>query len=779
MLFFFYNLLLALLAPAAIPYWLLRSRAKGQSWRTLPERLGYLGGLTNQTPGDSIWLHAVSVGEVLSLIPILHRLRERLPEASIYVSTSTSAGRKLAEQKLAGLVDFVFAAPLEFPWCVARVFRALRPRLLIVTETEIWPNYFFQAKRFGAEVLLLNGRMSDRSAPRYSSLRRFFGPVLQHAAAILTQSEDDRKRFLEASAPPEKTQVGGNIKYDFEIPEAAIADDLELFFKNAAACPVVVAGSTREGEEALLAEAFHKIAATRRRALFVVAPRHPQRFDEAALALDTLPLIRRSKLNAEAPPELPAVLLLDSLGELAGLYPLAHVVFMGGSFNGWGGHNVLEPALAKRPVIVGPTMQNFRQITADLLAAGGLLEVGSVEELTATLGRLLDDSAEQSKIAENAFNLARSKRGAADRGADQAETLFHRALPRLPPRLGRQLTLRIPSMLWGAASRLRLYCHESGILKSRRLAAPVICIGNLTTGGVGKTPATAWLVERLAKTAKNCAVLTRGYGRDRRAAIGIVRPGEKIDPRGIGDEPALLARRFRQTAPNTVIGVGADRFAVGSRIQTEAGPDVFILDDGFQHLRLARNLDILLIDTTRPFDCLLPLGRLREPLSGVQRADIILLTRTEPERGYGALVNAIRRWNAAAPIFHSRITGSHLVRPDSQREFPLDHLLGKRVLAFCGLGNPDSFLRGPAALRYQLAAQICFPDHHRYTAADRERLGAAAQAAQADALLTTVKDLMNLEPPHNFAQPLYALEIDFQIDEADELMAIVAQTLKQ
>ncbi len=347
--FFFYNLVLTLLAPVAVPYWLLRSRAKGQPRRGLHEKLGYLGGLTNQTPADSIWLHAVSVGEVLSAVPLLRRLRERFPASPLYVSASTAAGRKLAGQKLAGLADAVFAAPLEFPWCVARAFRALRPRLLIVFETEIWPNYFLQAERFGAEALLLNGRMSDRSAPRYARLRRFFGPVLRRAGAILTQSETDRQRFLAAGAPPERTRVGGNVKYDFDPPEAGVAADLQAFFHNAAPDPVVVAGSTREGEEALLAQAFRAAAAVHRRALFVVAPRHPQRFDEAATAFDGLPLVRRSKLDAAAPLDLPAVLLLDTLGELAGLYSFADVVFMGGSLNGWGGHNVLEPALAKRP----------------------------------------------------------------------------------------------------------------------------------------------------------------------------------------------------------------------------------------------------------------------------------------------------------------------------------------------------------------------------------------------------------------------------------------------
>ncbi len=782
MFFFFYNLVLTLLAPIAVPYWLLRSRAKGQAWRDLPERLGYLGGLTNRTPADSIWLHAVSVGEVLSAVPLLRRLRERFPASPLYVSASTAAGRKLAGEKLAGAADAVFGAPLEFPWCVARVFRALRPRLLIVFETEIWPNYFLQAERFGAETLLLNGRMSDRSAPRYARLRPLFAPVLRRAGAILTQSEADRQRFLAAGAPPEKTQVGGNVKYDFDPPETGVAGDLKQFFQTASPTPIVIAGSTREGEEELLSAAFRETADSYRRALFVVAPRHPARCDEAAAAFDgLLPVIRRSKLDAAAAPKLPAVLLLDTLGELAGLYPFADVVFMGGSLNGWGGHNVLEPALAKRPVIVGPAMQNFRQIADDLLAVGGLLQVDSVEELTAVLRRLLGDPAARRTLGENAFRLARSKRGAAARGAAEAERLFQRALPRCPPRLGRRLALGIPAMLWSLAARLRLYSYSSGVRKPRRLSAPVLSIGNLTAGGVGKTPAVAWLVERLAEANIQAVVLTRGYGRDNPSSARIVGPGGQIDPRCIGDEPALLATRFQRTAPNAVIGVGADRFAVGARLQAEANPVAFVLDDGFQHLRLARDLDILLIDASRPLlgDCLLPLGRLREPLSSLKRTDVILLTRAEPERDYGALTDAIRRWNVSAPVFHSRTTATHLVRPGERRPIPLDSLRGKRILAFCGLGNPDAFRRQLTALGYDLAAWRVFPDHYRYTPADRKRLAADAESARADALVTTVKDLMNLTAPHDFARPLYALEIEFQVDEPAELAALVKQALKR
>ena len=774
MFFFLYNLAVILLAPVAIPYWLLRSRAKGQPWRSLPERLGYLGSLSDQTPLDSIWLHAVSVGEVLSVIPVLQQLRQRFPNSSLYVSTSTATGRELADEKLIGLVDGVFSAPLEFPWCVARVFRALRPRLLIIAETEIWPNYFFQAKRFGAEVLLINGRMSDRSAPRYRSLKWFFGPVLRQADAILTQGESDRERFIAAGAPEQTTSVGGNLKYDFDAPDAAV-DELHAFLKSAAPELVVVAGSTREGEEAILASAFREASVVHPQTLFVVAPRHPQRFDEAERALPDFPIIRRSHLPVATVPSLPAVLLLDTLGELAGLYAHADVVFMGGSLNGWGGHNVLEPALSGRPVIVGPSMQNFRQITDDLLEVGGLLQVDSADELSVALKRLLGNPDQRATLGENGRRLAESKRGATKRCIDQAEKLFNRALLRCPPHFGRWVALRLPSSLWGLAIRLHRQLYERGILRRKKLRSPVICVGNMTVGGVGKTPTVAWLVEQLARANRNPAMLTRGYGRDNATAIEILQPGQAIDPRKIGDEPALLATRFQATAPAALIGIGADRFNVGTRLESSSKTDVFVLDDGFQHWRLARDLDIVLIDTTQPLidDHVLPLGRLREPISGLKRADVILLTRTKPERHYSRLIAEIRRWNSSAPVFRSRTMASHLTSADRRQRFPLDHLVGKPVVAFCGLGNRGAFWRQLSDLNSEAASRVPFPDHHRYINEDIDRINAKARTVAAEAIVTTAKDLMNLDAAHKFELPIYALEIELQVDEPDELLSIV------
>lgn len=449
---FVYNLLLLVLAPVLLPYWAIRSLVKGHPWASLGESLGRIATPRDTTRDPPIWFHAVSVGEVQASLPLLRRLRDRMPTVPIYVSTGTPTGRKLAEERLAGVASAVFRAPLDLPWCVAKVFANLRPRLLIITETEIWPSLFFQAKRFGVATMIVNGRISDRSAPKYRRLRFAFRDILKCVDLILAQSEEDRDRFIDAGASRTTASVGGNLKYDFD-PDAELSElpaDLRNFIDAASPGLVLVAGSTREGEEAALTPALRRVVARVRRTLLVVAPRHPERFAEAgrALAALGLPVLRRSRLPGRAPPDLPSVLLLDSLGELAGLYRRADLVFVGGSLNGWGGHNVLEPVSFSKAVVVGPYMQNFRDIAAGLRAAGGLVQVHGVDELETALLSLAADAAGRAAIGRRGREFADSQRGATNRAAEEARRLYGRAIPRVPPTAARYAALRIPAALW-------------------------------------------------------------------------------------------------------------------------------------------------------------------------------------------------------------------------------------------------------------------------------------------------------------------------------------------
>lgn len=770
-----YNLAVGLLSCAALPVLAVRSRSRGESWRQFAERLGSLPALLHQTRPGCVWLHCVSVGEVLASRSLIAKLRERLPERKILLSVGTPTGRQMAEEKCADLVDGVFFIPYDLGWAVRRTFAALRPGLLIVMETEIWPNVFREAKRRGAGLLIANGRISDRSLPRYRRLKALFCRVLAYPDAILAQSPRDAERFIAIGAPADIVQVAGNIKYDFEPGNAELAADIAAFLDQQGCGPLVVAGSTREQEEGVVAAAFSKLAAAHPGAYLVVAPRHPQRSDDAEQALleGGLVVQRRSRLGAVSAAS--TVLLVDTLGELSALYKRADLVFVGGSLNGWGGHNVLEPALFGKPIAVGPHMQNFREIADRLFEADALLEIADADSLAAVWQRLLTGTDEALRLGRNASDVAQSARGAVERIVERSETLLGESTPRTPPRFWTRFVLTPLAAVWSVCARLRRGAYAGGLLKTIVLPRYTVCIGNLTAGGTGKTPAVIRIVEELSLRGKSAAILTRGYGRKSKAASILVMPGDVRSPADIGDEPAILADRL--FCP---IGVGADRVSVAGQLIEQCPIDLFVLDDGYQRLSLRRDFNLVLIDVTRPFetDSCLPLGRLREPIDGLARADAVLLTRTLPGHAYESLVARLRRLNAAAPVFRSRTRPLRLIETRFGQEVRFEDVLGRKAFAFSGIGNPDSFVRGLEDLGLEVVGNLRFADHHRYTLDDWWRIAAAARDSGAELTITTQKDLLNLsaeapQPMRTGAPALHVLEIDLEIDDCGGLIDLI------
>ena len=783
----FYNLLLLLLAPVLVPYLAYRALKRGHGWGRLGEKFGYLPASIRQPDAGAIWVHAVSVGEALACAQLLPALRRRFPNEKILVSTGTPTGQEQAQQRLAKWADGFFYAPHDFPWAVERTLRAIRPRLLIVMETEIWPNLFRRAKASGAGVLLVNGRISDKSAPSYRKHRRFFGPALEACDLILAQSEVDAERFRAAGAPADAVVVGGNVKYDFDASDAEAPAAIRDFLASVKPETVLLAGSTREGEEALAAAAFLEVAAEHPRSLLLVAPRHPQRFDEAAEALRAagLTVVRRSALPVE-PPQLPAALLVDSLGELASLYPLADGVFVGGSLNGWGGHNALEPALAGKPVVVGPYMQNFREITERLLAVNGLEQIQEASELGAVWLRWLSDPAEASALGARGKAVAASARGAAERAADAAVEAWTAAAPVQRAGVLKRWTLGPVSALWAAGAQLHSDFHAIGFLRRASLPRFSLVVGNLTAGGSGKTPTVLRLVEQLSLRGLRPAVLTRGYRRRSPEPIVLSLPDQPCSAAKIGDEAWVLQQRLEDVGLPCPIGVGADRAAVGRRLLKETEVDLFILDDGLQHHRLIRDFNLVLIDVTQPlfFAASLPLGRRREALTALARAQALLLTRTVPGSRYDDLKRRLRRYNPDAPVFHATMAPVETRAADriSRRALRLDELAGKQVFAFCGLGAPEAFWRTLEEIGCRLAGRRAFPDHHRYSLDDWWRIAADARESGAEIVLTSEKDLPNLEhevPPEmrSGAPPLYALIAEQRMEGESDLLDMIEEAV--
>ncbi|MFZ0481530.1 MAG: 3-deoxy-D-manno-octulosonic acid transferase [Terriglobales bacterium] len=414
-----YSALLALSLIVTLPYWLLQMLRHGKYRAGLRQRLGAVpAALQAEDEKPTIWVHAVSVGEVVAASAMVEGLRRQFPSHRIVVSTTTSTGQKLAAKRFGP--ENVFYFPLDFAFAIRPYIDALRPRLCVIAETEFWPNFLRLAKLSGARIAVINCRISDRSLPGYKRLRRWLPGVLADVDLFLAQTEEDRRRLIEIGALEAKTRVAGNLKFDVVPPaQPAIVASLRAAVSDssadsARAWPILVCGSTLEDEESPLLSAFQNILATHPKAVMILAPRHPERFADVAALVETLDIrmSRRSLWSGEALAG--SVLLLDSIGELAALYSLATVAFVGGSLVPKGGHNILEPALYGVPIVTGNHYENFRDIVNFFLSRNAVRVVG-LAELPLVFMELIANEAERITLGRNALAALESQRGATSR----------------------------------------------------------------------------------------------------------------------------------------------------------------------------------------------------------------------------------------------------------------------------------------------------------------------------------------------------------------------------
>jgi 3-deoxy-D-manno-octulosonic-acid transferase len=438
--YFVYSFLMGAAALLLLPYWLIRGLRHKKYLSNLRERLGLSTGPLDKLPGDhpgAIWIHAVSVGELLSSIALAKRLKEAYPNRPLVVSTTTITGQSLARERLQ-FADAVFYFPLDWRFCVRRVLRAVRPSLVVVLETEIWPNFLCETRRQNIPALFVSGRISERSFARYERylakfgffLRPFLQSALANASAFLMQSEKDAERIRALGAPPDRVSVIGNLKYDMELPAPTpLSSWLEAEARRQGRSPIVVAGSVVATEEPLALIAFGVVQGEHPNALLVLAPRKPERFEAAAdfIHESRRKFIRRSELALAPHAQGKAsgnngsisrdvtVILLDSIGELASVYRLADGAFVGGSLVPSGGHNILEPAAFGKIPVFGPSMENFSEIAARFVAADAAIQVESPEDAGVAWIELLRNPERRRKMGQNAKHLVDSSRGATDR----------------------------------------------------------------------------------------------------------------------------------------------------------------------------------------------------------------------------------------------------------------------------------------------------------------------------------------------------------------------------
>jgi len=447
--YFLYSVLMGFAALLTSPYWLIQGLRHGKYLTNLRERLGFsLSGL-ERLPAEragAIWIHAVSVGEALSGATLARRLKDAYPQRPLVVSTTTLTGYALAKERMP-FADAVIFFPLDWAFCVRRVLEATKPAVVVILETEIWPNFLREAGRREIPVLFVSGRISDRSFSRWQSYLNAFGfylrpllrSALQNAGAFLMQTERDAERVRFLGAPTERVTVSGHLKYDLELPAPTpLSQWLEQECQRRDRHPLIVAGSVVATEEPLALIAFGVVQGDFPRALLVLAPRKPERFSAAAEFIEEShrKFVRRSELPLEGPgippnangnkdgiPDEATVLLLDSIGELASLYRLADAVFVGGSLVNSGGHNILEPAAFGKVPVFGPSMENFAAIAARFVESNAAIQVESPEDAGVEMIHLLKDPEKMRRMGGSAQQLVETSRGALDRA--QAEISKH------------------------------------------------------------------------------------------------------------------------------------------------------------------------------------------------------------------------------------------------------------------------------------------------------------------------------------------------------------------
>jgi 3-deoxy-D-manno-octulosonic-acid transferase len=417
-----YSLLIYCAAPFAFAVVLWRGLRDRGYWQGLRERFGW-GRRMSSAP--TIWLHAVSLGEMSAAAPLVLALRLRYPRNPLVLTTATPTGGARARSLFGDTVDVRFL-PYDTPGAVVRFLDRIMPRLALIMETELWPNLFRECERRGVPLVLVSARLSAKSVSRYRRLGGLFRGIFSASSLIAAQTALDAERFIAIGAQSARTHVVGNIKFDMELGEGIIDQGRHLRASFGGARPTWIAGSTHAGEEELLLAAHAEL---RGNALLLLVPRHPDRFEKVAdlLSRRSVRFVRRS--SGMMPDASTQVVLVDTVGELAALYASADVAFVGGSLVPIGGHNLLEPAALGLPVLTGPYHSNSKDIARLLLSQGAALQVADAQELAAALTLLLAETEERRRMGAIGRHIVESNRGSVARLIELIEPLLPGPLP--------------------------------------------------------------------------------------------------------------------------------------------------------------------------------------------------------------------------------------------------------------------------------------------------------------------------------------------------------------
>lgn len=444
---FLYSILMVAWGIALFPTLLFKWWRNRKSPQGIGQRFGFLPESLRSSGRPTMWFHACSVGETLSIQPLIHMLSRRFPETRFVCSTITQGGQAIAQQRFARYGEGnTFYFPVDLATVASRVIESIRPSIAVFVDTEIWPNALHQLKRRGIPVALVNGRISNRSFPYYRFFRPALRKVFQDYSILMMKSEEDAQRIRLMGAPEDRILVTGNIKYDGALVEGEIADAQLLALRNALglaedAPPLIVAGSTHPGEEQVLLEVLRRIRQVKglEHTRLLIAPRHAERFDDVALLAARAGFRVRRRSSGAMPADDSGVLLLDTIGELATAYRFASAAFVGGTLVRKGGHSIMEPAACAKPIVIGPSMENFPKIADEFIVRGGAKQITAEEgdpdsqagQLTEAFIPLLEDEALRKKAGQAAYSVLDKNRGATLRTADKIAALYEEAVRRV------------------------------------------------------------------------------------------------------------------------------------------------------------------------------------------------------------------------------------------------------------------------------------------------------------------------------------------------------------
>ena len=824
-----YNIAAVLVVILIIPVFMVRSvREKGFVER-IKQSLGFIPAhaLDKVAKKNCIWVHAASVGEIVATSPLIKEFRKEFPKSPILVSVVTNSGYEMANRIIKD-ADSIIYFPLDLPWLAAHMLRRVSPMIFLPVETELWPNFLKAAREMHIPVMMVNGRISDKSVKQYHHLHSLLKDMIGTVTKFAMQSPIDADYIKQLGANPKLVVVTGNTKFDQTYTDVSAEEKQQLVAELGltGSSGIFLAGSTHKGEEEYVLQAFDAVRQEYPDTKLVIAPRETLRTEEA------LSICRQHGYKVQTRTALQKnpgtdhdVVIVNTIGELGKIYSVGDVVYVGGSLIPHGGHNILEPAAHGKAIIVGHHMFNFKDTHVLFTKRNACITVNNADELTVQTLALFHDADRRHQMEQETLAIVRENKGASRKSAvilhevvnaaeeerlqsgkikstekvENFQTYFFQLVHGRETH-GVVLTivkalLYVFSLIYGWLVNVKLMGYRVSVFKQKKLDCCVISLGNITVGGTGKTPTAQRLAKDIRDMGYRVVILNRGYRAKWRGDVGIVSDGRELQMTAAeaGDEAYMLAKHL----PDVPVLIGAERAKTGQYAIDHFGAEVAILDDGYQHWQLMRDMDILLVDAVNVFGngYMLPRGTLREQVSHMNRADVCLMTKVDQAREGSCeyIRETMQRYNPEALIVESIHQPRCLVdlldwnENISSEGIDISELKDMRVMAVSAIGNPASFEQTLSNIGAVIIESLRFPDHHDYTIEEMNDAIDQAQRQGAEAIVITEKDAVKVPQLHRDTMrakspiPVYvvSVEVTFKKGNAEFLELVKAELEKK